>query len=49
MHIVSSGGNLHEMSKPVFFGVFFVVCFFENKKNTIIVSSAENFTQSAQR
>ena len=38
MQIISTGDNLHEISKPVFW---------ESKKN-ISVSSAENFTQSAK-
>ena len=38
MQIVTIGGNMHEILKPVFW---------ENKKNIINVSSAGNFTQSA--
>ena len=38
MQIVSTGDNLHEMSKPVFL---------EKKKKYFSMSSAENFTQSA--
>ena len=37
--IVSLGDIQHEMSKPIFW---------ENKKNIINLSSAENFTKSAK-
>ena len=40
MQIVSSGDNLHEMSKPVFW---------ETYKKYFNISAAENFTQSAKR
>ena len=36
MQIVSTGDNLHEISKPIFW---------ENKKKYFNMSSAENFTQ----
>ena len=39
MQIVSNGNNLHEMSKPVFWGKY------EQTFNTL---SAENFTQHAK-
>ena len=40
MQIVSSGDNLHEMSKPIFG---------QNKKKYFKLSSAEFFTQDAKR
>ena len=39
MQIVSIGDNLHEMSKPIFWG---------KKEIYFDMSSAENFTQSAK-